>query len=133
MNAKAILFDLDGVITDTARYHFLAWKRLCDELGLTFTEADNEHLKGIDRLNSLEVILSQNAKSDVWSDAEKEELAARKNGYYQQLGTADSCRHSPRHSGVSVAMQASRVPDCRGLGFAKRPNRPRRNRPIRHV
>lgn len=148
MNAKAILFDLDGVITDTARYHFLAWKHLCDELGLTFTEADNEHLKGIDRLNSLEIILSQNAKSDVWSDAEKERLAARKNGYYQQLleqlTPADilpgipeflsQCRqHGCRTAVASVSRNVRTVLDGIGLSdmfdFVADPGQIKKNKP----
>ena len=53
----ACIFDLDGVIVDTAKYHFLAWKRLADQLGINFTERDNERLKGISRMESLEIIL----------------------------------------------------------------------------
>ncbi len=54
---KASIFDLDGVLVDTAKYHFLAWKRLADQLGIYFTEKDNERLKGVSRLESLEIIL----------------------------------------------------------------------------
>lgn len=54
---KACIFDLDGVIVDTAHYHFLAWKRLADELGIKFTEKENERLKGVSRLHSLDIIL----------------------------------------------------------------------------
>lgn len=54
---KAFLFDLDGVLVDTAHYHFLAWKQVCDELGIAFTKNDNEKLKGIDRRNSLRILL----------------------------------------------------------------------------
>lgn len=54
---KACIFDLDGVIVDTAHYHFLAWKRLADELGVTFTEVENVQLKGVSRMRSLEIIL----------------------------------------------------------------------------
>ena len=53
----ACIFDLDGVIVDTARYHFLAWKRLTERLGISFTEEDNERLKGVSRMASLEIIL----------------------------------------------------------------------------
>lgn len=52
---KACLFDLDGVIIDTARYHYLAWKEIATELGFTFTEEDNERLKGVSRMRSLEI------------------------------------------------------------------------------
>ena len=51
---KAVIFDLDGVITDTAHYHYLAWKRLADAVGAPFDEEFNEQLKGVDRMGSLE-------------------------------------------------------------------------------
>ena len=54
---KAVIFDLDGVIVDTAHYHFVAWKRLAKELGIDFTEVENEQLKGVSRMRSLEIIL----------------------------------------------------------------------------
>lgn len=57
MNRKAFIFDLDGVIVDTAKYHYLAWKELADALHIHFTEAENEHLKGVSRVRSLEIIL----------------------------------------------------------------------------
>ncbi len=57
MRIRACIFDLDGVIVDTAKYHFLAWKRLADQLGIYFTEKDNERLKGVSRMESLEIIL----------------------------------------------------------------------------
>ena len=52
------IFDLDGVIVDTAKYHYLAWKRLATSLGFDFTEHDNERLKGVSRVESLKIILS---------------------------------------------------------------------------
>ena len=60
MTPKAFLLDLDGGITDTARFHYLAWKRLCDELHFHFNEQDNERLKGVSRSRSLEIILEIN-------------------------------------------------------------------------
>ena len=57
MDVKGCIFDLDGVIVDTAKYHFLAWKRLADQLSIPFTEKDNERLKGVSRMDSLEIIL----------------------------------------------------------------------------
>ena len=53
---KAVIFDLDGVIVDTARYHYLAWKKLAAEIGLNLTEQDNEQLKGVSRIRSMEII-----------------------------------------------------------------------------
>ena len=77
---KAVIFDLDGVIVDTAHYHFLAWKRLAKELGIELTEADNEKLKGISRMESLEIILTLGGIS--LSDHDKEQLANKKNTWF---------------------------------------------------
>ena len=57
MIKKAFIFDLDGVIVDTAKYHFLAWQKLAQELGIEFTPEHNEHLKGVSRVRSLDIIL----------------------------------------------------------------------------
>ena len=57
MNNRAFIFDLDGVIVDTARYHFLAWQKLAQELGIEFTPHHNEELKGVSRVRSLDIIL----------------------------------------------------------------------------
>lgn len=59
MNKKAFIFDLDGVIVDTAKFHFMAWKKLADSLNISFTHEINEQLKGVSRVRSLEIILSQ--------------------------------------------------------------------------
>jgi beta-phosphoglucomutase len=77
---KACIFDLDGVIVDTARYHFLAWKRLADEIGINFTEKDNERLKGVSRMASLEIILEIGGRT--LPQVEKDEMAALKNTWY---------------------------------------------------
>ncbi len=57
MNMNGFIFDLDGVIVDTAKYHYLAWKKLADELGIEFTEEDNELFKGVSRRRCLEILL----------------------------------------------------------------------------
>jgi len=80
MKIKACIFDLDGVIVDTAKYHFMAWKRLADELNIPFTENDNEQLKGVSRTTSLEIILRKGNK--VYSDTEKQAMAMKKNEWY---------------------------------------------------
>jgi beta-phosphoglucomutase len=77
---KAVIFDLDGVIVDTARYHFLAWKRLADELGIKFTEADNERLKGVSRIRSMEILMELGGIT--LSQHEKERLANKKNAWF---------------------------------------------------
>jgi len=80
---KACIFDLDGVIVDTAIYHYKAWKRLANELGFDITEHQNENLKGVSRTRSLELILQWGGITK--TDAEKEELAARKNAWYVEM------------------------------------------------
>jgi beta-phosphoglucomutase len=80
---KACLFDLDGVIVDTARYHFIAWRNLANDLGIDFDEKENENLKGVGRMESLEYILSLGGIYK--SDHEKELLAAKKNDQYKML------------------------------------------------
>lgn len=83
MNIRGAIFDLDGVIVDTAKYHYLAWRRLAEELGFDFTEADNERLKGVSRMRSLDILLEVGGFGpDAFSEARKEEMAARKNGWY---------------------------------------------------
>lgn len=80
---QAVIFDLDGVLTDTAHYHFQAWQALAHSLGIAFTEQDNEHLKGVDRLGSLRLILQKGGLT--LPAAEEERLMARKNAHYLQL------------------------------------------------
>jgi beta-phosphoglucomutase len=80
MNKKAFIFDLDGVIVDTAKYHFLAWKKLANSIGVDFTEVQNEQLKGVSRVKSLEKILVWGNKSI--SEDEFVELMALKNEDY---------------------------------------------------
>lgn len=58
MNKKAFIFDLDGVIVDTAKYHYLAWQKIAGELGIEFTPEHNEELKGVSRVRSLDIILN---------------------------------------------------------------------------
>ena len=80
MNKKGFIFDLDGVIVDTAKYHFLAWKKLAKTIGVSFTEAENEQLKGVSRVKSLEKILEWGNKT--LSENEFNKLMALKNDDY---------------------------------------------------
>lgn len=82
---KGFIFDLDGVITDTAKYHYLAWKELASGLEIEIDEAFNESLKGIDRMTSLERILAFGGKEKDFTEAQKAALAAEKNGQYVAL------------------------------------------------
>jgi len=82
-SVKACIFDLDGVIVDTAVYHYKAWKRLANQMGFDFTEEQNEKLKGVSRTRSLELILQWGSVTK--TDAEKEELATQKNTWYVDM------------------------------------------------
>ena len=77
---KACIFDLDGVICDTAKYHYKAWKKLANELGFDFTEDDNEKLKGVSRVESLNLILSWGGIEA--TEEEKLAMADKKNAWY---------------------------------------------------
>jgi beta-phosphoglucomutase len=77
----AFIFDLDGVLTDTAEYHYRGWKRLADEEGFPFTREENEHLRGIPRRESLLLIL----KGRSYPEAKIQEMMQRKNSYYLEL------------------------------------------------
>ncbi|NND16337.1 MAG: beta-phosphoglucomutase [Eudoraea sp.] len=80
MNTIAFIFDLDGVIVDTTHYHFQAWKMLADELGIAFSEADNERFKGVSRRRCLEILLEIGGTS--MSETEFELCLTRKNDKY---------------------------------------------------
>jgi len=77
---RAAIFDLDGVIVATAKYHYLAWKRLANDLGFDFTETDNERLKGVSRIRSLEILLEIGGLT--LDNAAKAKLAEQKNSWY---------------------------------------------------
>jgi len=77
---KACIFDLDGVIVDTAHYHFLAWKRLAEELGFELTPSDNERLKGVSRMESLNIVLELGGVT--LSEHNKERMANKKNTWF---------------------------------------------------
>lgn len=81
---KAVIFDLDGVLVTTDSMHYEAWKKLGEEIGITnFTKEDNIRRRGISRMASLEILLEKTDKK--YTDAEKEELAERKNAYYKEM------------------------------------------------
>lgn len=77
---KGLLFDLDGVIVDTAKYHYLAWKELAEELGIEFTKKDNELLKGVSRVRSFEIILELGGVT--MSKEQQEFYCTKKNNVY---------------------------------------------------
>lgn len=83
MRYKSIIFDLDGVICHTDLYHYRAWKTIAEELQIPFDEAKNNLLRGISRMESLEILLGPDAGQ--FSQAEKEKLAERKNTLYREM------------------------------------------------
>lgn len=92
MDFKAIIFDLDGVICSTDEYHYQAWKKMADSMGIYFDRTINNRLRGVSRMESLEIILER-YQGQPLSDAQKEELATMKNDIYReslhQMSTAD--------------------------------------------
>jgi beta-phosphoglucomutase len=80
LGIRAIIFDLDGVLTDTAEYHYQAWKRLAEEEGIPFTREDNDKLRGVSRRRSLEILLGAREVTE----EQAKEMMARKNRYYQE-------------------------------------------------
>lgn len=82
MKPQAVIFDLDGVITDTAHLHFIAWRKVAAEIGIVIDEQFNDELKGISRMASLERILRHGGKEAEFDLAAREAVAARKNALY---------------------------------------------------
>ncbi|HHP9973787.1 TPA: beta-phosphoglucomutase, partial [Listeria monocytogenes] len=82
---KGVVFDLDGVITDTAHYHYLAWKKTAESIGIEFDEAFNENLKGVSRIDSLLLILRKDGRENDFTEEQIEALAADKNEFYVSL------------------------------------------------
>jgi len=80
---QAVLFDLDGVLVDTAHYHYLGWKRLADRLGIAFDQSKNELLKGVSRVRSLEILLGDHGAG--FTEEERTAMATEKNGCYLEM------------------------------------------------
>ena len=80
---EAVIFDLDGVIISTDEYHYQAWKALADELGVYFDRNINNRLRGVSRMESLDIVLERSEKK--YTDSEKQAMAEKKNGIYKEL------------------------------------------------
>lgn len=112
---RACIFDLDGVIVDTASHHFVAWQNLAEELGVPFSAEDNESLKGVSRVDSLEYILKKGGL--VLDPATKVQLMDRKNAHYLELAGKTSPSdalpgvvaliHELKAMGIKVALGSS--------------------------
>ncbi|WP_394853995.1 MULTISPECIES: beta-phosphoglucomutase [Yersiniaceae] len=82
---QAVVFDLDGVITDTAEFHFLAWQQLAQKLGISIDRAFNEQLKGVNRADSLTRILQRGGQADAYTPAQRQQFMTEKNDLYREL------------------------------------------------
>lgn len=109
MNYSGIIFDLDGVICFTDKYHYQAWKKMADEIGVYFDEVINNRLRGVSRMASLDIILERSKKE--YSQEEKEKLAYEKNEIYKEL----LCKMSPADLSAEVkdTLDALRQKGCR--------------------
>lgn len=115
MSKKAFIFDLDGVIVDTARYHFLAWQKIASDLGIEFTPEHNEELKGVSRVRSLDIILKLgNIKA---SEENKNKWLTKKNEDY--LAYIEHMDDSEILPGVVAILEyiKEKTIDC--IGFSK--------------
>jgi beta-phosphoglucomutase len=112
---KALIFDLDGVLADTAHLHHAAWKRLTDEIGLPWNDDVGEKLKGVDRATSLEIVLGEAAAG--YTREQKQQLADRKNAYYRKAIETFSARDllpgalealkAARQAGLKIALASA--------------------------
>ncbi|ELY2906090.1 beta-phosphoglucomutase [Cronobacter dublinensis] len=115
MQPDAVIFDLDGVITDTAHLHFVAWRQVAADVGISIDETFNQQLKGISRMGSLERILAYGGKAQAFSAAEKAALAARKNArYVDALRTLTPQAVLPGINALLTALRGAGI----GIGLA---------------
>ena len=127
---KAVIFDLDGVIVSTDEFHYLAWKELADAEGIPFDRHDNERLRGVSRMESLDILLEKSAKA--YGEEEKLSMAEKKNSIYRGLlknltpadllpGVADALAEL-RQRGVKIAIGSSSKnagPILQAIGLAE--------------
>lgn len=118
---KAVIFDLDGVVVNTAHYHYLGWKRLAEDLGFEFDVIHNERQKGVSRMESLEVVLEVGNITNL-TEEEKIHLADKKNGYYlEMIQTIDDSEILP---GIEKFLQELKVKNYKiALGSASKSGR----------
>lgn len=120
-NTKAFIFDLDGVIVDTAKYHYLAWKKIATELGIGFTHENNELLKGVSRVRSLDIILSL-GKVEASQEQKDQWLVQKNEEYLTYLVDMDQSEILPGVMPVLEFLKANNQPIA--LGSASKNARP---------
>lgn len=113
MNKKAFIFDLDGVIVDTAKYHYLAWKDLANALGFDFSEEQNEMLKGVSRVRSLEILLELGGVSLAQSSKDKY-LKEKNEQYLSYIEKMDKSEILPGIEDLLSDLKAKGIPFALG-------------------
>ena len=121
MKTKAFIFDLDGVIVDTAKYHFLAWQKLAESLGINFTHEHNEQLKGVSRVRSLDIILGL-GNVEATQEQKDEWLVQKNEDYLQYIDKMDDSEILPGVMNVLKFLKANNQPII--LGSASKNARP---------
>ena len=121
MTKTGFIFDLDGVIVDTAKYHYLAWKKLADELGVPFTEEDNENFKGVSRKRCLEILLEM-GNIDVSQEQFDNWLKEKNDDYLSYIATMDESEILPDVLKVLKFLKDKQIPMA--LGSASKNARP---------
>ncbi|GAA4281630.1 beta-phosphoglucomutase [Gaetbulibacter aestuarii] len=120
MRKIGVIFDLDGVIVDTAKYHYLAWKDLADHLGFTFTKKDNELLKGVSRVKSLEILLD--IGNITISETEKQQYLKSKNdNYLQYIYKMDASEILPGAEALLDTLDSLNIPYVLGSASKNAP------------
>lgn len=122
MKTKAFIFDLDGVIVDTAKYHFLAWQKVANSLGINFTHEDNELLKGVSRVRSLEIILGLGDNIEITEEKKNELLIKKNEDYLVYIDKMDDSEILPGVMNVLDFLKANKQPII--LGSASKNARP---------
>ena len=120
-NHKAFIFDLDGVIVDTAKFHFLAWRKLANDLGFDFTEEQNEQLKGVSRVESLKRILKW-GNMELTEDEFQRQMAMKNENYLSYVDKMDSNEILPGVEKVLDYLREQKIPFA--LGSASKNARP---------
>lgn len=121
MNLQAVIFDLDGVITDTAEFHFLAWQQLAQSAGMTFSREDNEQLRGVSRRDSLIFILELNGRSEA-EDTIQTMMTQKNDMYVEMLNNISPADMLPGVSALLDSLDEASIPFA--LGSASKNARP---------
>lgn len=121
MSKKAFIFDLDGVIVDTAKFHFIAWQRLAASLGINFTHQENEQLKGVSRVNSLKKILEWGNK-EISPEVFQQKMDQKNEEYLELIETLDTSDIMPGVYDFLIELKENHQPIA--LGSASKNARP---------